>query len=619
MGNNADLMARHKQVSEKGGNRGSRTPRAMGNKSEDSGVKSIATRRSVRGQSRNMASDTPRAMETEMVASNGDLIARTVGGRERHERGNRQGAHDGRQGTRRGMQGTWSHPTRKRAKKGEQNKEISNLGPNLKRGSPSAERLRSCKKTFFSWLIDCKIIKEDEQVWYKDGTRKRAMITGRITRDGILCSCCQEETSVWTFEKHSGSDLRQPYEHIYTRNLKKGKCQRLKKCLKSAWKCKSHKKPPHMFRYVPKETSADQNDDACSVCGDGGELICCDKCPSTYHLTCMNIERVPENYWFCPYCVCKYCGLVVDLVEEKNECFEKKESFKCSQCAKKCHRECIEKEFPKENLDLNPSRSYCGPGCREIHDKLEVSLGIRNYYSAKYSWRVIRRLDKKSKKVYATRTPYYNSSVAVTWMLMNEAFETITDRNTGINVIQSIVYSCGSDLARIDFSRFHMFVLEKDEDEIIAAASIRFHGEGIAEMPFIATEAGYRSQGVCQDLMRVIESFLCNLEVKNLIIPSTLETSEMWKRKFNFTEVSEELEREISSYNILMFPCALRLCKDLSASIADRGNDIEDDQTDLKNDLGPQMEQTEATAILEDGPSSGRLEVDEVGIVTDGK
>jgi len=34
----------------------------------------------------------------------------------------------------------------------------------------------------------------------------------------------------------------------------------------------------------------------------------------------------------------------------------------------------------------------------------------------------------------------------------------------------------------------------------------RFHGTRIAEMPFIVTERAYRGQGVCQELMRVIES-----------------------------------------------------------------------------------------------------------------
>ncbi|KAK7346760.1 hypothetical protein VNO80_21283 [Phaseolus coccineus] len=515
-------------------------------------------------------------------------------------------------GTKRGMQGTSSQPSQKRVRIVEQNKEVSNPGPNSimengpsslerqaannKRGSPSSERVRSCKKnTCILWLIDSRIIKKDERVSYKSATMKKAL-AGRITRGGILCSCCQEEISMWTFEKHAGSDLRQPYKHIYIHRKQKS----LRKCLIEAWQHAREQKRRHMFLYVPKETDADQNDDVCAVCGDGGDLICCDKCPSTYHLSCMNIETVPQNDWFCPYCVCKHCGLVVNLVVEKKEYYEKKEGLKCSQCDKKYHWECFEKsekESSRQTPDFNPSRSYCGRGCQLIYEKMGAYLGIRNDYSAKYSWRVIRVMETY-KKNSADMNLFLenNSRVAVSWMLMNEAFKTITDRKTGINVVRSIVYSCKSNLTRIDFSRFFMFVLEED-DAIIAAASIRFHGTRIAEMPFIVTERAHRGQGVCQELMRVIESFLCNLKVEKLIIPSAVETYNMWKRKYNFTEVSEELKKEISSYKIVMFPCAVRLYKDLSASIAD-----------IKNDLEPQTEHAEVTTRLEHGSSPGRLE-----------
>ena len=47
-------------------------------------------------------------------------------------------------------------------------------------------------------------------------------------------------------------------------------------------------------------------DDAevCEVCGFGGQVICCDKCPRLYHLQCLDPPktRVPRGSWYCPHC-----------------------------------------------------------------------------------------------------------------------------------------------------------------------------------------------------------------------------------------------------------------------------------------------------------------------------
>ncbi|XP_071609077.1 autoimmune regulator [Heliangelus exortis] len=48
-----------------------------------------------------------------------------------------------------------------------------------------------------------------------------------------------------------------------------------------------------------------QNEDECAVCGDGGELICCDGCPRAFHLACLvpPLPRVPSGTWQCGCCV----------------------------------------------------------------------------------------------------------------------------------------------------------------------------------------------------------------------------------------------------------------------------------------------------------------------------
>ncbi|RWS16916.1 chromodomain-helicase-DNA-binding protein Mi-2-like protein [Dinothrombium tinctorium] len=48
----------------------------------------------------------------------------------------------------------------------------------------------------------------------------------------------------------------------------------------------------------------DHHMEFCRVCRDGGELLCCDLCPSAYHTYCLNppLKVVPDGEWVCPRC-----------------------------------------------------------------------------------------------------------------------------------------------------------------------------------------------------------------------------------------------------------------------------------------------------------------------------
>jgi hypothetical protein len=71
----------------------------------------------------------------------------------------------------------------------------------------------------------------------------------------------------------------------------------------------------------------DRSDDACGVCADGGQLLCCDSCPSTFHPECLGVQ-VPEGSWVCHYCRCFMC-LASDGVHGGG-------LATCQQCARKC-------------------------------------------------------------------------------------------------------------------------------------------------------------------------------------------------------------------------------------------------------------------------------------------
>jgi len=46
------------------------------------------------------------------------------------------------------------------------------------------------------------------------------------------------------------------------------------------------------------------NVEECVLCGTGGDLLCCDGCPASFHGACLNVDAsaLPEGDWLCPEC-----------------------------------------------------------------------------------------------------------------------------------------------------------------------------------------------------------------------------------------------------------------------------------------------------------------------------
>ncbi|XP_014391814.1 PREDICTED: histone-lysine N-methyltransferase NSD3 isoform X4 [Myotis brandtii] len=59
-----------------------------------------------------------------------------------------------------------------------------------------------------------------------------------------------------------------------------------------------------------KTESKQMHEDYCFQCGDGGELVMCDKkdCPKAYHLLCLNLTQPPYGKWECPWHQCNECS-----------------------------------------------------------------------------------------------------------------------------------------------------------------------------------------------------------------------------------------------------------------------------------------------------------------------
>ncbi|XP_051025804.1 histone-lysine N-methyltransferase NSD3 isoform X2 [Acomys russatus] len=59
-----------------------------------------------------------------------------------------------------------------------------------------------------------------------------------------------------------------------------------------------------------KTESKQIHEDYCFQCGNGGELVVCDKkeCPKAYHLLCLNLTQPPYGKWECPWHQCDKCN-----------------------------------------------------------------------------------------------------------------------------------------------------------------------------------------------------------------------------------------------------------------------------------------------------------------------
>ncbi|XP_074574055.1 uncharacterized protein LOC141830544 [Curcuma longa] len=321
------------------------------------------------------------------------------------------------------------------------------------------------KRTVLSWMIDMGVLPINGKVKYMNQQKTKTKLEGWITREGINCSCCSKMLSISEFKHHAGSKLLHPSQNIF---LEDGEIS-LFMCQLEAWKKQVESERQGFYIDISCE---DPNDDTCGICGDGGSLMCCDGCPSTFHLSCLGIEKPPPGDWHCTNCCCKNCGAISSMPSGETDGAVSL-IFSCHQCEAKYHKDCTPCAESVSATSKSPTIFFCAKSCRMVFRGLQELLGTKHDIDAGLSWSVVRCSNEDSfeSTLRSHRGVECNSKIAVAFAVMNECFHPIVHQRSGINLIHSVVYNCGSNFSRMNCRGFYTFILER-EDEIIAVASI---------------------------------------------------------------------------------------------------------------------------------------------------
>ncbi|XP_021734586.1 uncharacterized protein LOC110701274 [Chenopodium quinoa] len=285
-------------------------------------------------------------------------------------------------------------------------------------------------------------------------------------------------------------------------------------------------------------------DSVCLICQHGGELLHCDHCLSSYHLTCIELQEIPDGESFCPSCQCGLCGL------EHSANGDQLFTQVCYQCSRQYHVACLNKAGASVSDDSFLDK-FCSRSCFEICARLHELLQISNPTKMEGLTWTITRSRRNDCNVHNERVhPLVPVSQALN--VFHECFEPILEPHTGRDLVADIVYNSGSKFRRLDFHGFYVIALVNGE-ELVCVATIRIHGQKVAEMPLVATPFKYRRKGMCRLLVEELEKMLVEMGVERLVLPAIAQLSDTWVSSFGFAEMPALLRRELLGYPFVLF------------------------------------------------------------------
>ncbi|XP_057781874.1 uncharacterized protein LOC131000121 [Salvia miltiorrhiza] len=443
-----------------------------------------------------------------------------------------------------------------------------------------------------------------------DGTALSYVMHGKIRLEGykkdgsIFCFCCKKVVSPSQFEAHAGfASRRKPYMSIYTSNG-----------------VSLHQLSLELSR--SRKSSTEENDDLCSICEDGGDLLCCENCPRAFHTECVGLSNIPQGIWYCKYCenmfekekfaennanaiaagrvpgvdpleditrrcirivanVEKYIGggCVICRVDEFSKSgFNDHTVMICDQCEREYHVKCLREQEIDDLKALPETEWFCSKECSSIHSILQKMIGDGDQRLPEAVFHILEKkgdgqgsednpkLDVRWRllrgKVSSEDTRVWLSG-AVT--IFHDRFDPIADASTSrLDLIPTMVY--GRKFKDQEFYGMYCAILTVGS-AVVSAAIVRVFGEEVAELPLVATRSDCQGKGYFQALFACIEDLLSSLNIKDLVLPAADEAESLWKTRFGFEKLAQEkLDEYKKSYQLMIFEGTSVLHKSMSKS-----------------------------------------------------
>nr|XP_018676991.1 PREDICTED: uncharacterized protein LOC103973506 isoform X2 [Musa acuminata subsp. malaccensis] len=443
------------------------------------------------------------------------------------------------------------------------------------------------------------ILPEGTEVGYY--VRGKRLLEGYIKDSGIYCRCCNTVVSPSQFEAHAGrAARRKPYNNIYTSNG-----------------VSLHELSVSLSK--DRKLSANENDDLCSICADGGDLLLCDLCPRAFHTGCVGLPSIPVGDWYCQYCINLHqrersvacndnaiaAGRVagVDPIEQifkrsirivttsqtdaggcafcrshdfSKSRFDDRTVMICDQCEKEYHVGCLREQMMADLKELPEGEWFCCDDCSRIWNSLQEFLFRGTQPLPELNTDIIKKkLENKGVngdadvdirwRLLSGKTDTADSKLLLSRAvaIFHESFDPIIEATTGRDLIPSMVY--GRTVRDQDFGGMFCAVLTVGSS-VVSAGILRVLGSEIAELPLVATSREHQGQGYFQSLFSCIERLLGSLNVKHFLLPAADEAESIWTKKFGFTKITlDQLHKFLNGARTTVFEGTSMLHKSIPA------------------------------------------------------